>query len=749
MAGALHFARFGEFEVDLDQGLVTKNGRPVRLQNQPFVVLSLLLERPGEIVTREQLRAALWSSDTFVNFDRSLNATIAKLRHALGDSGDHSIYIETVAKRGYRFIAPVGSRASGGWSVAAEQPPIASPGPAALLPRGARRASSRWWSFGLLGVAAITGFFFWNRESETAPEAKLTQLTSDTGLTLDPAVSADGKWLAYASDRRGHQLHLWIQSLKPGSRARQLTYGEDEARHPSFSKDGSHLAFSCSSASGSGICVMPSLGGAITRLVERGTAPRFSPDGKWIAYQFGQNLTSAVTGYAMGKCYVVPATGGVPQQIAADIRLTSNPVWAPDSEHLLVHKHTVIIADRDWYLVSRKGGPSKRTGLFGVLAKYGLGRDANHIPRLSQWTREHLIFSAAYGDGSNIWRIPVSSEAAAQGKPQRLTLGTAVEVSASSSDNGDLFFGSITQSDAIWSVPLDAEHGVARGELAPLTQGPFDVLPSITADGRQLAFSSARDRSAFSHNAQTRLLDLQSKEETVFSEPGVETEPHISSDGTLIAADETSPTGVDGVKGTRVFRIEDGMSREVPNTATSWAFSHDDRRLLVSNDYHDVRAVDLRSGVEVFRFVHPGRTLYQPSFAPDDGFIVVESQASALQDSRLFIVPIHLDVPEKADQWIAIDHRSLWDDKPRWSPGGTFLYFLSDRDGWLCLWGQRLLPDSKRPVGEPVAVLHFHNSRLDLRNEGFAMLEIGISRDKAVFGIGELRGNIWSIRQSR
>ena len=115
------------------------------------------------------------------------------------------------------------------------------------------------------------------------------------------------------------------------------------------------------------------------------------------------------------------------------------------------------------------------------------------------------------------------------------------------------------------------------------------------------------------------------------------------------------------------------------------------------------------------------------------------------RDSLIFIVPVKDNVPARFEDWIAIEHASLWDDKPRWAPNGKLLYFLSDRDGRFCLWAQHLDPDSKRPLGKPFAVWHFHSSRADVRNVGLGLLEIGIARDKAVFGIGEVRGNIWSI----
>lgn len=100
-------ARFGLFELDLSAGELRKSGVRLRLQGQPFQVLALLLERAGEVVTREELQQKLWPSDTFVDFDHSLNTAINKVREALGDSASSPRYVETLARRGYRFIAPV------------------------------------------------------------------------------------------------------------------------------------------------------------------------------------------------------------------------------------------------------------------------------------------------------------------------------------------------------------------------------------------------------------------------------------------------------------------------------------------------------------------------------------------------------------------------------------------------------------------------------------------------------------------
>jgi len=102
--------RFGPFEVDLEGRRLLKRGRPIPLREQSFQVLAALMERPGEIVTREELRRRLWSSDTFVDFEVALNSAVSRLREALGDSAESPSFIETIPKRGYRFVIPIPKR---------------------------------------------------------------------------------------------------------------------------------------------------------------------------------------------------------------------------------------------------------------------------------------------------------------------------------------------------------------------------------------------------------------------------------------------------------------------------------------------------------------------------------------------------------------------------------------------------------------------------------------------------------------
>jgi eukaryotic-like serine/threonine-protein kinase len=179
--------RFGLFEVDVYAGTLLKQGRTVRIQEQPFRVLVALLERHGDVVLREELRARLWPDDTFVEFDKSLGVALAKVRAALGDDAANPRFIETIPKRGYRFIAPA-------TLVAGEPHPGAEPArpgeatapaePTASRPRSRRTLFAASTAVLVLGVAGAT-FFFWHGRA-TAP------LTARTSIVIGTFTNSTG-----------------------------------------------------------------------------------------------------------------------------------------------------------------------------------------------------------------------------------------------------------------------------------------------------------------------------------------------------------------------------------------------------------------------------------------------------------------------------------------------------------------------------------------------------------------------------
>lgn len=732
--------RFGLYEANLAEGTLHKNGRKIKVQDQPFRLLVMLLQQPGKTVTRERLKEVLWSADTFVDFDHSLNATVAKLRQALDDSADNPRFIETLARRGYRFIAPV--------ELPLPSPPVADSQPGAVSsvsePSSSELRNKKGGRLPLIiGVvlmaAALSLVVVLTRRSASRHESSVTQLTFGTGLTLDPALSPDGKLLAYASDELdGRNLNICVKQMVPGGGTIQLTHEDAGTRQPSFSPDGAHIFFHCAK-DGGGVCVIPTIGGEIVRLAPRGMAPHVSPDGKWVSFQIGFDLSSTITGNSIGQSYVMPAAGGAARRIGADLQSATNPVWSPDGKHVLVY--TLGNNLFDWFLVSTTGGRSRRTGLFDELKRQGFSVALNRIPHLSQWYPGFILFSATLGDAVNVWRMPVSDDGTSTGVAQRLTSGAAIEASPVLSANGDLIFTSLNALSQIWSLPIDPNTTVVRGQLTRLTSGPYEVLPSVSLDGKFLAFTgTVRGRRISRENAEVRLKDLERGAETVISGPP-QAYPEISKDGSFLATETIEPPK-DIV---RLLNSKDLALPRILGAGHAWDWSRDNKQLLLSRNGPAIQCLELVSGKEVFQIADPKYDLDQGKFAPGERFVAVGAIGKDGISSRVFIVPVGPNM-HSAEDWIAIDHSSLWDDKARWSPDGNLLYFVSDRDGHLCLWAQRLNGKSKQPLLAPFPVWHFHNLAFGMQNVGVGVLDIDVAQDKVVLGASELTGNLWSVK---
>jgi eukaryotic-like serine/threonine-protein kinase len=207
--------RFGQFQADLANGELLRQGVRVRLQDQPFRLLTILLERAGEIVSREDLRQKLWPADTYVEFDGSLNAALKRLRAALGDAADNPIFIETIPKRGYRFIAPVRNEDEQSRPQSKPERPsllLVSPLPAVQTVPADRsdHKALRWKSLLFAGasLALLMGAIAWYAVRHRPPAVRNSTTTSPPPIPLRKAVAilgfynasgrADDQWLATA-----------------------------------------------------------------------------------------------------------------------------------------------------------------------------------------------------------------------------------------------------------------------------------------------------------------------------------------------------------------------------------------------------------------------------------------------------------------------------------------------------------------------------------------------------------------------
>ena len=290
--------RFDRYQLDLRSGEMLKDGRKVRLQAQPFQLLVLLLRNPGRVVSREDVRLELWPGDTFVDFDHGLAAAVNKIREALCDSADKPKFIETLPRRGYRFIGKLEPGPPIEIRLKLEE--ISAPEPnrqAAVADTHSRVNQGRRtqaWAIGatvlFMGLVTTVAIILLEKPEPKVQEWDVTQFTSYPGETHAPAFSPDGSRIAFGweSAARG-KVDLYVKALG-GEALLQLTHRPATAINPAWSPDGTRIAFMRLSGADTGLYMVPALGGpeqklqATTTPYEYASPISWSPDGNWIAY---------------------------------------------------------------------------------------------------------------------------------------------------------------------------------------------------------------------------------------------------------------------------------------------------------------------------------------------------------------------------------------------------------------------------------------------------------------------------------
>ena len=268
--GGPRAVKFGTFELDLAAGELRKNGSKVRLQEQPFRLLTFLVQRPGDLVSREELREKLWPADTYVDFDNSLNTAASKLREALGDSAASPRFIETLPRRGYRFIAPLERHGQVG-DVSSSVPPTTTElkTPAQQVWQASlRRARLQQLVLAAALVVAVgLAVVPWLRSPPPAEEAPLRRFAFARPVPVradrligNLAISPNGRHIAFVT--AGAEGKLWVHDLD--RQEPRAIEGAEGARRPFWSPDSDFIGF----AAGAELKKISVQGGVAIRVCE-------------------------------------------------------------------------------------------------------------------------------------------------------------------------------------------------------------------------------------------------------------------------------------------------------------------------------------------------------------------------------------------------------------------------------------------------------------------------------------------------
>jgi len=583
-------------------------------------------------------------------------------------------------------------------------------------------------------IAAALGWFAGQRVGSVGagmlPNANITQVTYDAGVTRMPALSPDGRLLAYASDRAGDgNLDIWLQQVGGGNPLRLTDDAADDTT-PEFSPDGGELLFR-SERSGGGVYVVSTFGGPARLLAPEGRRPRFSPDGKQVAYWVGQfRGQNAFAGQS--AVYVVALSGGRPVRMLSNFAVARDPVWLPDGRSLLVagrpDQTSQVAESFDWWLVPVDGARPAKVGIADV----PLLRGAGIAPE--RWTPSGVLFSYK----EDLWSIALSNAGRVLGPPRRLTLGVGPYLEPAAGPDGQIVFSRIV-----------SERVIERASITNLTEpaarlyadtGTTTWRASETSDGSLIVFERGVEGAREIWVKQTR----SGRQELVTRVPGgAQVNATISGDGARIAYTRNSDvTG--GSAGTGfVIETAGGVPTRVCDGCELHGFLADHHSVLAAlNDGHAIRVIDVRTGnARDLVVAAAGARLDRPHASPDNRWLAFRSQSNSV--GKTFVVRLSPDRPISAAGLRPIDEPTATGRPCGWSLDSRIVYLLLDTDGSRCLWAQRIDPVGA-PVGSPVIVRHFHSTKGISTSFGDA-----ITADGFLYEAAKESANLWKLTPAR
>jgi Tol biopolymer transport system component/DNA-binding winged helix-turn-helix (wHTH) protein len=758
-AGQVRFLRFGNFEVDLRAGELRKAGVKLKFGGQPFQVLTVLLEHAGEVVTREELQKQLWP-DTFVDVDHNLNTAINKIREVLGDSAESPRFVETLPRRGYRFITAVETEF---WRAQAAVPTsespkvdlgVAAPGlpiPGQRSDRGLRLLPFLLICAVVLLVAGAALFYRRSRSLPMPPAPRaLQQLTFDEGLQYGATWSPDARFIAYAGDRGG-KFDIWVQQVGGGDPV-QITKRPGHNWQPDWSPNGEYIAYR-SEGDGGGLFVVPALGGVERRITSFGYNPRWSPDGSRLLFQTDQFTRNIAKG--ANRVYVVDADGGSLHEVPGLSQPQAQGLsvaWHPDGKRV-----TVLWQDGSFWTVPIDGGVGVRSELNPVLVKRF--REITRDDATIDWAMDFkfswapsgtaIYLEATSGGARTLCRIAIEPKTLRMIGIEPLTTGTGFGTElAISPDGKQLAFTEEVQHVRAWLFPFNATEGRVTGPGQAATSSAIDAwAPTLSRDGNKLLISGSR-------GGKEGIWEVSlpdSRETLLVMDADSRGFPQWSRDGERFAYAKGAPSGEGQFSiWSRRTGTEEPLTRY---TKEQWGevydWSPDGESVLVTRRNKlsklELWSLPLAAAPDAAPAAHkvisdPDFDVFQGHYSPDGewiAFIATALQAEG-ETSTIFVTRT------TGGPWVRMTDSKHWDDKPRWSPDGKTLYYLSAREGFLNVWGIRVNSKTGGPSGSPFRVTAFNSPSLMVPNY-IPPVEISISQNRLVVTAAQVSGHIWKM----
>jgi len=580
----------------------------------------------------------------------------------------------------------------------------------------------------------------------------LTRLTFDDGLQIGATWSPDGHLVAYSSNRGG-KFDIWVQQVNGGNPI-QVTKGPGQNWQPDWAPDGKYIAYR-SEAEGGALFIVPALGGAgLERKVSSfGYYPRWSPDSTQILFQ------SMDLG---GSFFIVGLDGTAPREVLKELGAVGvSAAWHPDGKRISAWvNHGGELASIPTFLtVPVEGGIPVRTEM-----RPEVGADAANGPEWPDWGESRqdfkfcwhpsgraIYFERTFQGARNLWRMAIDPATLRATGLERLTMGPGRDNQLSlSSDGKKLAFTGASEQIRAWLFPFDAKNAHVTGPGQPITSAGIEPLaPNLSPDGNKLAFTTLRTN-RWEHWAK----NLSDNEQVSVAIDGTyaRTFPAWSRDSARLAysRQDLATHRTQLVEWSAANRTEHpvtGVSTDLFSRVCDW--SSDGKTLLVQrvsgeNARSELWEVSLAERPEesTERPIALSRTedVFQCSLSPDGSWIVFEAVRNHLEgrESALYAVP------RIGGTWIRLTDGKNWDDKPRWSPDGRTIYFMSGHGGFYGVWAVHFDPLRGRGLGAPFLVKAFDDPSFIIpRNTLIA--EVSVSQNSLVVPLQQVSGGIWML----